>query len=139
MKTIVLFLMLAACSLAYADSNQPPISISNRLNTKVIDFTIISQRADNVLELLLTAVSAPESVWNQPIGLVYTNPPPKYTPQLDHSLSIWSNMPLLTMDLGEPSFREAFDYIAKTLNLRYEVKDTKILFFTHDGMLLNQQ
>ena len=139
MKTIWIFLLLTASSLAYADSNQPPISISNRLNTKVIDFTIKSQRADNVLELLLTAVSAPESVWNQPIGLVYTNPPPKYTPQLDHSLSIWSNMPLLTMVLGEPSFREAFDYIAKTLNLRYEVKDTKILFFTHDGMLLNQQ
>ena len=139
MKTIALILFLAACALAYADSNEPPICISNRLNAKIIGFTLTNQRADSVLEFLLSVVSAPESVWDRPIGLLQTNPPPKYTPQLDHDLSIWSNMPLLTVDLGEPSIREAFDYIANSLNLRYEVKKTNLLFFTNDGMLLNQQ
>ena len=138
MKTIFVALLMATSALAYADTNQPPISISNRLDAKIDGLNLSTQRVDNILEILLSGLLQPETTWDPPIHL-HTNLPPEYIPQLNHSYDVWSYMVAMNLNVKEISFRELFDTITDAYNLRYEVTNTNLLFYINKTQLLNQR
>ena len=129
---------MATSALAYADTNQPPISISNRLDAKIDGLNLSTQRVDNILEILLSGLLQPEETWDPPIHL-QTNLPPEYIPQLNHSYEAWSLMVLMNVNVKEISFRELLDTITNAYDLRYEATNTNLLFYIDKYQLLNQR
>ena len=145
MKTIdvICLVMLLTGTLIAANTNDVSMSVSNRLDTiRIPSFEMQNARAEDVLEFLVSEATTPtpEPPREQSLGLIYTNAPETSNkPILDHSLSVWSNMPVLNMDLRRVTLREALNHVSRALALRYEVTSSNLLVFTEDGILLNKK